>query len=57
MSKHTAARREQQQRELQHLQQEAKKNQQQAEQAEVSGNHKNDGPKDHKGAVEGPRHK
>jgi hypothetical protein len=55
MTKHTNDPREQQQREAEQAQQNATKNQQQAEENEVAGRHKNDGPKDHKGADKGPR--
>lgn len=55
MTKHTNDPREQQQREAEQVQQNANKNQQEAEQKEVAGRHKNDGPKDHKGADKGPR--
>ena len=44
-----------QQREKEQAQQDALRNQQKAEQEEVIGRHKNDGPKDHKGADKGPR--
>ncbi len=56
MSKHTSTPREQQQqRGVQHTQQETQKSRQQAEANEVAGRHKNDGQKDHKGADKGPR--
>ena len=56
MSKHTSTPREQQQqRDVQHTQQENQKNRQQAETDQVAGRHKNDGQKDHKGADKGPR--
>ena len=55
MSKHSSDPREQKQYEDQQAQQEVNKNQQRAEEAEVAGRHKNDGPKDHKGADKGPR--
>jgi hypothetical protein len=54
MTKHTNDLREQQQREAEQAQQNAAKNQQRAEEKEVAGRHKNDGPKDHKGADKGP---
>ena len=55
MTKHTNDPKEQQQRAAEQAQQEAAKNKQQAEVKEVAGRHKNDGPKDHKGADKGPR--
>ncbi len=55
MSKTSTDPREQQQREAQQAQEEASRNKQKAEQAEVAGRHKNDGQKDHKGADKGPR--
>jgi len=55
MTKHTNDLREQQQREAEQAQQNATENQQRAEENEVAGRHKNDGPKDHKGADKGPR--
>ena len=55
MTKHTNDPKEQQQRAAEQAQQEATKNKQQAEAKEVAGRHKNDGPKDHKGADKGPR--
>lgn len=55
MTKHTNDPREQQQRDAEHAQQDATKNQQRAEESEVAGRHKNDGQKDHKGADKGPR--
>lgn len=55
MTKHTNDPREQQQRDAEHAQQDAAKNQQRAEESEVAGRHKNDGQKDHKGADKGPR--
>jgi hypothetical protein len=54
MSKSSTDPREQQQRDAQQSQQDAGKNQQRAEQNEVTGRHKNDGQKDHKGADKGP---
>lgn len=56
MTKHTPDARElQQQKEAQRAQEEIGRNQQNAEQEEVAGRHKNDGQKDHKGADKGPR--
>jgi hypothetical protein len=55
MTKTSTDPREQQQQDAQKAQEEASRNQQKAEQAEVAGRHKNDGAKDHKGADKGPR--
>jgi len=55
MTKPTKDPREQQQREAQHSQEEAARNQQRSEAEEVAGRHKNDGQKGHKGADKGPR--
>ena len=55
MSKHSNDPREAQQREAQQKQEQTARNQQQAEQDEIAGRHKNQGQKDHKGADKGPR--
>lgn len=55
MTKPTNDPREQEQRDAEKVQQDALKNQHNAEANEVAGLHKNDGAKDHKGADKGPR--
>lgn len=55
MTKSTDELKQQQQREDQQAQEQANRSREAAEENEVAGRHKGDGPKDHQGADKGPR--